>query len=158
MFRYQLWFLSLAVGVATWAAIPTRAEASFPYPAGFGCWGAGWGFYSQDYIPYFSRHPPVYYSFPVRRTYGYSPWAYPPGVMTPQYRLRPATTLNPHVSRPATRSTTADEQRTAQVAPLRIRNPFVESNEAASEVADVTSARQTEPRRVFPVAMFEGAQ
>ncbi|NQT14106.1 MAG: hypothetical protein HQ582_15235 [Planctomycetes bacterium] len=42
--------------------------------------------YSAGHIPvppYFSLHPPVYYSVPVARTYGYSPYAYPPGTRTP---------------------------------------------------------------------------
>src|ERR1700742_789907 len=34
-------------------------------------------------VPYYALHPPVYYSYPVPRTYGYSPFAYPPSVMTP---------------------------------------------------------------------------
>ena len=40
--------------------------------------------YDQDRLPYFSLHPPVYYSYPVPRTYGYSPFAYPEYVMTPE--------------------------------------------------------------------------
>src|SRR5436305_2234169 len=41
--------------------------------------------YRQLYnnLPYFALHPPVYYSYPVPRTYGYSPFAYGPEVMTP---------------------------------------------------------------------------
>ena len=49
--------------------------------------------------PYFSLHPPVYYSYPVPRTYGYSPYAYPGTVMTPEI-VSPAAALpieNPHM-------------------------------------------------------------
>ena len=35
-------------------------------------------------VPYYSAFPPVYYSMPVPRSYGYSPFAYPPGTMTPE--------------------------------------------------------------------------
>ena len=34
--------------------------------------------------PYFALHPPVYYSAPVPRSYGYSPFAYPGSVRTPE--------------------------------------------------------------------------
>src|SRR3954470_23644902 len=50
-------------------------------------------------LPYFALHPPVYYSQPVPRTYGYSPFAYPPGVMTPEIACapQPVTINNPYV-------------------------------------------------------------
>ncbi len=53
-------------------------------------WGVGYYNYSGGYggggyqrPPYYALYPPVYYSHPVARPYGYSPFAYPPGVMTP---------------------------------------------------------------------------
>jgi len=39
-------------------------------------------------IPYYAVHPPVYYSHVVPRPYGYSPYAYVPGVVTPEFALR----------------------------------------------------------------------
>jgi hypothetical protein len=54
--------------------------------------GYGWGYWdigrlyhvlSQN-VPYYAAFPPVYYSVPVPRSYGYSPFAYPPGTMTPE--------------------------------------------------------------------------
>src|SRR6476619_3931753 len=57
--------------------------------------------YRQLYqnLPYFALHPPVYYSYPVPRTYGYSPFAYPPDVMTPDVVIesKPVTIVNPYV-------------------------------------------------------------
>ncbi len=47
-----------------------------------------------DNVPYFALHPPVYYSYPVPRTYGYSPFAYPPGVMTPESAAPEPVTLS----------------------------------------------------------------
>jgi hypothetical protein len=38
-------------------------------------------------IPYYAVHPPVYYSHIVPRPYGYSPYAYVPGIVTPQSEL-----------------------------------------------------------------------
>lgn len=38
-------------------------------------------------IPYYAAHPPVYYSHIVARPYGYSPYPYVPGVVTPDFEL-----------------------------------------------------------------------
>jgi len=75
-------FLALALTAAT-------AQAQFGSPNGCGPYGGYWfgapyTFYQQQDVPYFALHPPVYYSLPVPRTYGYSPFAYPPGTMTPE--------------------------------------------------------------------------
>lgn len=102
--------------------------------------GYGWDIaelYRQLYnnLPYFALHPPVYYSEPVPRTYGYSPFAYPPGTMTPDVvgeSSQPVTINNPYV--PATTPTPAptgikppDRSASASQAPepLVIVNPFV---------------------------------
>jgi hypothetical protein len=112
---------------------------------GFGLGGFGFGddgycgwdiaeLYRQLYnnLPYFALHPPVYYSEPVPRTYGYSPFAYPPGVMTPDIMMapQPVTINNPYVpaTTPATApATTSDRSASAPQTPepLVITNPFV---------------------------------
>lgn len=33
--------------------------------------------YTVDQIPYFAQNPPVYYSYPVKRPYGLSPYPFP---------------------------------------------------------------------------------
>jgi hypothetical protein len=38
-------------------------------------------------LPYYAAHPPVYYSHVVARPYGYSPFAYYPGIVTPGFEL-----------------------------------------------------------------------
>ena len=71
--------------------------------------------------PYFAIHPPVYYSQPVPRTYGYSPYAYPGTMQTPEI-VEPEMIENPHVSQPA------QEEATSNVKVVRyqvIDNPFV---------------------------------
>lgn len=109
---------------------------------GFGIGFAGGGDYGWDIaelyrqlynnLPYFALHPPVYYSEPVPRTYGYSPFAYPPGVMTPEIvsEPQPVTINNPYV--PATKPASAEVKSTDRSAstqqapePLVIINPFV---------------------------------
>jgi hypothetical protein len=90
--------------------------------------------YRQLYnnLPYFALHPPVYYSEPVPRTYGYSPFAYPPGVMTPELNgePQPVTINNPYV--PTTTPGSAEVKPSDRSAatgtppePLVIINPFV---------------------------------
>ena len=77
--------------------------------------------------PYFALHPPVYYSHPVPRTYGYSPFAYPGIVATPEIVAAPvpAEVINPHVTPSAKASVEKIETRTAQAKPKMIVNPFV---------------------------------
>src|SRR4051812_3723380 len=112
------------------------------FNGGFGGFGFGGGYddcdfaelYRQLYnnLPYFALHPPVYYSEPVPRTYGYSPFAYPPGVMTPEIACapQPVTINNPYV--PTTTPGSAEVKPSDRSAatgtppePLVIINPFV---------------------------------
>jgi hypothetical protein len=74
------WLLAIAL---VCGALPAAAQAQGPAN---GYWGYGWvNAYGQgqvvtynDNIPYFSAHPPVYYSLDiVRRPMGPSPFAYP---------------------------------------------------------------------------------
>ena len=108
-----------------------------------GLYGYGYGAYGLDVgrlygvlgrnVPYYAAFPPVYYSAPVPRTYGYSPFAYPPGTRTPDIEL-PTTAakeiINPYV--PASTKSEADvedsvTQRQSTVAPLAIVNPYFNS-------------------------------
>lgn len=99
-----------------------------------GCCGYGWWLepgrispYSSGLIPmppYYAIHPPVYYSTPVPRSYGWSPFAYPPSVPTPE-PVKPAVFQNPFVPKPA-----ADTQAKTSAAstPLVQANPFFKSD------------------------------
>ena len=105
---------------------------------------AGWPNYGYPYIqryqhtdrriPYFAQHPPVYYSHPVARPYGYSPYAYLPPILTTQ-PAEPLTITNPHFQPKAKSEKT--KQRVARKkhapTPLVVLNPFVDSS---SLVAD----------------------
>ena len=80
--------------------------------------------------PYFALHPPVYYSYPVPRSYGYSPFAYPGIIATPEVvepaQAQAAEVINPHVTRPAKASVdAAADDRTAQASGRMIVNPYV---------------------------------
>jgi hypothetical protein len=136
---------ALLVGVfAVAAAGAGRAQAQCGYGAGgygygFGAWDVG-RLYSvlEQNVPHFAAFPPVYYSVPVPRTYGYSPFAYPPGTMTPEVveSGEPLSIVNPYFSGASEVSTAgeaAPADRTTMVAPMKanaepnvILNPFVE--------------------------------
>jgi hypothetical protein len=88
--------------------------------------------YRQLYqnLPYFALHPPVYYSYPVPRTYGYSPFAYGPEIMTPDVveETKPVTIDNPYVPlKKAVDAKTTDRSVSTESMPepLVITNPYV---------------------------------
>jgi hypothetical protein len=66
--------------------------------------------------------PPVYYSQPVARPYGYSPYAYPRWIETPEPKpaVKPAMVSNPFVA-PKVKQDKPSEGATAQM----IFNPYV---------------------------------
>jgi hypothetical protein len=119
-------------------------QAAQPYGAYGGCGGYGGAWWSDYYmglahrqeIPHFALYPPVYYSLPVPRTYGYSPFAYPPTVMTPEVvEDKSETIINPHVPQ----QPDAEEKPTAMRVTSAVRmiaNPYVVSDAA---LADVTA-------------------
>jgi hypothetical protein len=125
-----------------------NAQACNGCYGGGGGWDGGWGwgvlYGSLDYnVPYFAAHPPVYYSYPVPRTYGYSPFAYPPGVMTPEVEMgaeMPVEIVNPYVpssqqtSEAATDQTAANAE--ARPEPLVIMNPFVRNLDAVAKASE----------------------
>jgi hypothetical protein len=93
-----------AAVVLAGALAAADAHAQWGGP-GYGGYGFGYGYsyngysiYDQDRLPYFALHPPVYYSYPpVPRTFGYSPFAYPGWIQTPEYAdADPQTITNPY--------------------------------------------------------------
>jgi hypothetical protein len=102
---------------------------------GFGGFSSDvWGFaelYREllNNVPYYALHPPVYYSYPVPRTYGYSPFAYPGYIMTPEgCEPQPLDIINPHVPAPTQKPASVETDRAAAVQtapePLVILNPY----------------------------------
>lgn len=136
-FRLRLLLAFIPLGIASLVACaPARAYEQ----CGWGLYnrlGFGWGYmspYSLGQVPvppYFALHPPVYYSAPVPRTYGYSPFAYPGHTPTPEIAtvVEPAVIDNPYVAptslpaAPGDREPDADSSAAAQ--PKMILNPFV---------------------------------
>lgn len=99
-------FFLLLVGIASSCLLTDSATAQYGggYGGSYG-WGVGQLYETLDRpvdrrVPYFAAHPPVYYSYPVARPYGYSPFAYMPHVQTPEIieaSLEPQEIMNPYV-------------------------------------------------------------
>lgn len=88
------------LGLAACWMLPTataQAQVYGGYVGGPYYNGVPYSIYSQDTIPYFALHPPVYYSRPVSRPYGMSPFAYPPGSVLPPF-AQPQMVLNSYVT------------------------------------------------------------
>ena len=125
--------LGVCLLAACAGATPARAFDGYGY--GYGGFGLGYLYNNLQYnVPYFAAFPPVYYSYPVPRTYGYSPFAYPPGVMTPEVieTVEPAIFENPYVpsSAPEKQAKPAEKRDSTVAAPtasepLVIVNPYV---------------------------------
>lgn len=124
------------------------ASNNFPVAVGY---GGGWGgncyfgdggfsnLYNQGFIPvppYYSLHPPVYYSAPVPRTYGYSPFAYPGNVPTPEITMGPEEIINPHIEPEEVPAPAQEASGRTASAPQVIRNPYVEQAQPVSFTAD----------------------
>lgn len=137
---------TLLIAAATLGGLMTSNAADAYWWQGAGV-GIGGLYRSLDYpterrVPYFAAHPPVYYSQPVPRTYGYSPFAYTPDTRTPDVvpAAQPVEIINPYVpssSKAApktvepkahsTRGRTISESKPADEyrGPLTIINPYV---------------------------------
>lgn len=118
-------------------------------------WGFGWptGCWNPEAIPYFSLFPPVYYSYRVPRTYGYSPFAYPPGVLTPNPEA-PRMTGGQNSSWASDRQSSAPQGRP----PLRIDNPFVEQSGGSPGVTVSRRPPPRQPKVVYPAAMARASK
>jgi hypothetical protein len=123
--------LTLVCGLA---AGEVQAQCGAAYGGGYGYWDIGrlYQVLSQN-VPYYSAFPPVYYSAPVPRSYGYSPFAYPPGTMTPEIveAVAAEEIMNPYVLPTSDASAPANEDKVTKSESvskaLVVTNPFVES-------------------------------
>jgi hypothetical protein len=112
------------------------AKAQSPYCGGWGGCGVNfpYGLYGSrvNDVPYFSMFPPVYYSLPVPRSYGWSPFAYPPGTMTPEVvSEKPQDMTNPYVPKKDSTPAKPTAARTASYwppMPQVLINPYVQAD------------------------------
>lgn len=132
--------LTLVAAAAVIGLAVSEASANGP---GFGWAGGNNGFGSSNIFdlyrsgrtpipPYFALNPPVYYSYPVPRTYGYSPFAYSGNVRTPDVltESQPLEIMNPYVpsstlkAKPAPSPETTVNNHAKTVQPLVVENPY----------------------------------
>lgn len=141
---------SLWIGCGVLLAASLQAgQASAQIGIGPGAYGMGFYNYNDTSgyyrVPYYSLFPPVYYSHPVARPYGYSPFAYPPGTITPAVAPQVAAVeyVNPFVrqngvnttsepSDPADSSDAAVTDDKSASMPRMYINPFVQPAQTAS--------------------------
>ncbi|MBX7166456.1 MAG: hypothetical protein K1X74_08900 [Pirellulales bacterium] len=116
-----------AFGLVCVLATGTASAQGFCYGGGYGYYGNPWSVYSLEQPPYFALHPPVYYSLPVPRTYGYSPFPYGPEVMTPEIEIdvEPQTMMNPYVPQKRGEPASHEQEKVAGRF-KRIDNPYVQ--------------------------------
>ena len=139
--------LVMALATVSYLAPSANAQCGGYGYGGYGGWG-GWGAFDvgrlygvlANNVPYYAAFPPVYYSAPVPRTYGYSPFAYPPGVMTPEIvqSSEPVEIINPHFK--ASTATASDEEVEDKITatpttdgPLVVLNPYVTTRVADAQ-------------------------
>ena len=120
---------SLGVAALTVPRSANGQNGAYGWPCAPYCWSYGYANSSVSDVPYFSLYPPVYYSYRVARIYGYSPFAYPPGVMTPG--SEPARPIVIQSSYAPGEAIETPEGRASGPQPLRIDNPFVEQSQRA---------------------------
>ena len=133
LFAFAITLLSFVMDSPAKAQGPWhwRGLAQYPFP-GYTGFASPYSLGQIPVPPYFSLHPPVYYSYPVPRTYGYSPYAYPESVRTPDIQIQPQAKVieNPHSTKPVKEE---DDRRTAFVSPKTILNPF--TKQSSSQLA-----------------------
>lgn len=108
------WFKNSVVAVAAVAALALIPSEEANAQIGGYDFGVGFGYGQQSSVrfvspredlPYFAKYPPVYYGDMVRRPYGFSPYALPPGIMpaefsAPVHAPCAQTIINPYVPAP----------------------------------------------------------
>jgi hypothetical protein len=118
-----------------------------PYGWPGGC-GPVYSTYCTESVPYYALNPPVYYSSRVPRTYGYSPFPYPPGVLTPG--SEPPRSVVVRNAYAPTEGVADAGTEPSQSRPLRINNPYVEQPGKAAKASKPASHR---PQVVYPASL-----
>jgi hypothetical protein len=134
----------------------SNAFAQFGYQNGYG-FGSGLNFgfpmlgrggFQREDIPYFAKFPPVYYSNIVRRPYGVSPFAAPPGIVPVEMGVsavsrEPLTIVNPFYTAPAVDGAdmipVESESSTTGLVPLIPPTESSDEQQKANEEGEVTA-------------------
>jgi len=108
------------------------AGGGFPGIAGYGVNLLPYSLGQVPVPPYFALHPPVYYSAPVPRTYGHSPYAYPGTFRTPEIEAAtPAMIENPHAKTTKANISDKSVQAAPEIRSQMVMNPYVKQTVAA---------------------------
>jgi hypothetical protein len=129
-------FFRLIVPAAVLAALAFANTASAQC-GGYGvgnCWfgnlnayGSSGTLYGSGYLPvppYFAVHPPVYYSHPYYRPYGWSPFAQPGWAAPVALRPTPVAVANPYVPKFKVEPREAAEEKNNTAKAVMIENPY----------------------------------
>jgi hypothetical protein len=144
--------VELAVILLVLVATSVSASAYWPYFSTFGGWYGGaeyYSTYSQESVPYYALNPPVYYSYPVARTYGLYPFPYyAEAPAYPVAAVEPLLVVNRFVDQKQ-----VAESDTISRQPLRITNPFVEQAPDSNSVKQASweESKTVKPKVVYPI-------
>ena len=110
--------------------------AEFVRVEGFGIGGTFRGGFDEP--PYFAKFPPVYYSHPVARPYGISPYAVPPGIVPVEMTIapKPKKVVNPFFPKAPEQEPKANKEK-------RLDAP------SKQDAAKEKSASVTRPKRIL---------
>jgi hypothetical protein len=103
------------------------SAAKAQWGGGYGGFGLPYSAYTLNVPPYFALFPPVYYSHVTPRPYGFSPFAYPGFMITPERLRMPSTPFVPNVRRQVVPRPAPAAQ--ARAKPVIIKNPYVLAEE-----------------------------
>lgn len=129
--RKQTPFCWIAVLGSMILIVPSGVcHGGWPYSWSYTGWGPGWFSRWSDVerLPHYALFPPVYYSHPEPRTYGYSPFASFPELKT-VVEVQPAEPLLVRNSHVRSASGTEIGGEAFPDGPLVVRNPFVDRTE-----------------------------
>ena len=144
-------FLIVGSLVLALGNVSNSASAQDVWGMGWGGWGGYWNqpiyggvgsVYGSGYLPvppYFAVHPPVYYGSRVYRSYGDSPYAYPPSrpaaaayAPVTEAAARPSMIMNPYCDSVIV-SPSVDQGAKAKPAARMIYNPYVLKTEGLAQ-------------------------
>lgn len=153
LFKQCIRFVAIALVLI---ATSVSASASWPYCCSYSGWYGGNGYYSnysQESVPYYAVNPPVYYSYPVARTYGLYPFPYSAEVATatcPAVAPEPKLVINRFVEQKLTADSNSFERQ-----PLRITNPFVAQSKESNPVKKASWENSTSvtPKVIYPISL-----
>ncbi len=114
------------------AAASAHGWLGMGYSAGWAAWWPAPSAYTQQDVPYFAKHPPVYYSRPVARPYGLLPYPYLPVASKPQ-PVEVRVVVHNHFAAEEGWQRPAEGSRPE---PRRIVNPFAQAAEEPVAVPD----------------------